>query len=190
MPQGSLAPTAPEAAEQVAPEGSGVAELGSSRAAPAAATPGVAASGVANREAPSGIVPTEEGPRTTPNTTARMPQSSPLFTPISAVNAAARAAELEATRIELYDEVQRIVDERSRLAREDQRLQQEQRRLAEDTIILQGGPSTLPHQCHVSRMQPGTVNPMELFQSPTSGPTAVVPAVDTPAATAPPHAIP
>ena len=76
MPQGSLAPTAPEAAEQVAPEGSGVAELGSSRAAPAAATPGAVASGVANREAPSGVVPTEEGPRTTPNTAARMPRAA------------------------------------------------------------------------------------------------------------------
>jgi hypothetical protein len=37
----------------------------------------------------------------------------------------------------------------------------------------------LPHRRHASRLQPGTVNPMELFQSPTAEPTIAIPSVAT-----------
>ena len=157
MPPGSLAPTPPEATEQAALDAPGV-------AASAAMTPGVAASGVANRETPPGVATAGSGSRVAPNAAVTSPQGSVLLTPISAVNAAARVTELEATRIGLYDEVQRIADERARLAREEQRLQQEQLRLIEETNSLQGIQATLPHRRHASRLQPGTVNPMELFQ--------------------------
>ena len=60
MPPGSLAPTPPEAAEQAALDASGV-------AASAVIMPGVAASGVANRETPPGVVPAESGARVTPS---------------------------------------------------------------------------------------------------------------------------
>ena len=40
---------------------------------------------------------------------------------------------------------------------------------------MQGIQATLPHRRHASRLQPGTVNPMELFQSPTAEPAIAVP---------------
>ena len=112
MPPGSLAPTPPGAAEQAAPDTSGVATS-------AAVTPGVAASGVANRETPPGVAPAESGSRVASDAAATLPQGSVLLTPIYAVNSAARVTELQATRIGLYDEVQRIADERARLACEE-----------------------------------------------------------------------